>query len=299
MKNPGDASPMNFLQLIGILVIVNSLIWALWRHSQEGGLGVGGGALLAFALVAGLALIFYKREVEVSFTNEGASIKAAAEQATADAAEIAAIRKRVEAQAATLDLVAKESADAKQLVDNLRQESERADKKLKMLEAKTSQIKQLPDGRVKTGGTVTGDFTILAKHFNDMQVAYREMRLEDAYTNAREAVRVYEETKKILDGAAVMTIGGEASNEAVALMYAIAAEAAAKAGDHNLALERHTIAYTLDPLNAKLAALHVVALIKADRKDAAQKFIDDAMKRNDSFSADLRKHLVQLGIIDR
>jgi hypothetical protein len=299
MSTPSStSSSMHFLQLIGILVIANALIWAAWRNSQPDGLGAAGGVVLAFALVVGLALIFYKRQVEVSFSKEGASIKAAAEQATTDAAEIATIRQRVEAQAATLDLVAKDSAEAKKLVDSLRKENERADEKLKMLEEKTSQIVRLPDGRVKTGGTVSGDPTVLFKHFNEMQAAAKEQKLDVARARAKDAVRVYEESKKMLGDGPIMVMGGDIAPEAIARMYAMAADAASHDGDNKQALAWHAVAFQLTP-NPEVTAYHVIALIKADKKENAQKLVDDTLKRNDAFAAEFRTLLVQLKVLPK
>lgn len=51
----------------------------------------------------------------------------------------------MEAQAATLDLVAKESADAKRLLDELREENGKAEDKLKRIEQKTLETAQLAE----------------------------------------------------------------------------------------------------------------------------------------------------------
>lgn len=51
----------------------------------------------------------------------------------------------MEAQAATLDLMAKESADAKRLLDELKKEKKKADNKLKLLEQKTLETAKLAE----------------------------------------------------------------------------------------------------------------------------------------------------------
>ncbi len=61
------------------------------------------------------------------------TIKAAAERAESDAGEIEEIRKRVEAQAATMDLVAKESAEAKTLLNDLSEQNKIAESQIQSL----------------------------------------------------------------------------------------------------------------------------------------------------------------------
>jgi hypothetical protein len=286
---------MNLLQLVGLLVILDSLICAAWFKSQGNDLGVGGVILLAFALVAGLALLFYQREMTVSFGKEGASIKAAAEQATTDAAEIAKIRARVEAQAATMDLVARDSAQAKKLLEDLRIENQHADEKLKLIEEKTAQIVQLPDGRLRTGGSVSGDPVILAKHFEAMQAAQSAGRSAEAYTEAKECIAVYEKTQEIIKVGVGMTMG-DPKPEAVARFYDIASVGASGEKNFALALEWHTKALNATP-TAVLTALQVLALGNAGKQDEAKKLIDDTLKRNDSFSAEFKAKLLELGVL--
>jgi tetratricopeptide (TPR) repeat protein len=287
---------MNILQLFGLLLVVNSLVCAAWFKSQ-GNLGAGGITLLAFALVAGLALIFYKREVTVSFGKEGATIKAAADQATTDAAEIAKVRARVEAQAATMDLVARDSAEAKKLLDELRKENALADEKLKLIEDKTAQITQLPDGRIKTGSVVSGDPATLGKHYTAMQTALAAGRTEEGYAEAKDCVRIYEETAKIISAGVSMTTG-DVQPDSISRFYDVASVGAYKAGNADQALEWHTKAFNATP-TAILAALQVVALGNAGKREEAQKLIDDTLKRNDSYSEEFKGKLLEMGVIKK
>ena len=135
---------MQILQLVGVLIIVNALTCAGWFVANSKPLDGGGITLLGIAMVAGLALTFHERAIEITF-GKVATLKAAAQQATTDAKEITAIRQRVEAQAATLDLVAKESADAKRLLKDLREENIKADDKLKLLEQRTMETAKLAE----------------------------------------------------------------------------------------------------------------------------------------------------------
>lgn len=87
------------------------------------------------------------------------SIKAAAEQAVVDARQIKELRERIEAQSATVDLVAKSAMDAKnlsteaqgiskeakQLVDALDRKNETANKKLQEIEEEIKKVNSISD----------------------------------------------------------------------------------------------------------------------------------------------------------
>jgi hypothetical protein len=104
------------MKLIGILLVFNSLAVSSWWITVH---GTHKGAVLTLcflAVFAGIALVVSDRITEVSMKGVG-TIKAAAEQASADANEISALKNRVEAQSATVDLIAKDSAST---LDQLR-----------------------------------------------------------------------------------------------------------------------------------------------------------------------------------
>lgn len=187
---------MQLLQLAGILLIVNSLTFAGWFFAQNKEIGLAGTTLVAFSIVAGLALVFHERALDVTL-GKFASIKAAAKQATADAKEIGAIRDRVEAQAATLDLVAKASSDAKKLLEDLRTETKSADEKLKQLEQKTEEIVKLPDGRTKIGAMVSGTPSKLEEQFQQVQAALQAKDPKRAFEMARKAITMPDPTTSV------------------------------------------------------------------------------------------------------
>lgn len=104
------------MKLIGILLVLNSVAVSSWWITAH---GTHKGAVLtlcSLAVFAGLALVVSDRITELSMKGVG-TIKAAAEQASADANEISALKNRVEAQSATVDLIAKDSAST---LDQLR-----------------------------------------------------------------------------------------------------------------------------------------------------------------------------------
>jgi hypothetical protein len=77
--------------------------------------------------------VLHERVTELTVKWVG-TIKAAATQAVIDAGEIAEIRKRMEDQRATIDLVAKEATGAKRLSEDLSQKNQRAEQKLTELD---------------------------------------------------------------------------------------------------------------------------------------------------------------------
>lgn len=106
------------LKLIGALLIINALFitawWVMGEHLHKG----WAFTLCLSAIFVGSFLVLQERVTELTVKGIG-TIKSAAEQASADANLIADLKSRVEAQSATVNLVAKEAADAKQLVNDL------------------------------------------------------------------------------------------------------------------------------------------------------------------------------------
>jgi len=116
-------------KLAGLLFVANALLILVWwvysgQPQQKAAFAFSG-----LAILVGLALTFQDRLTE--FTIEGVgSIKAAAEQATQDAGQISELRKRIEAQSATVDLVAQEASAARKLGEEVRSRNEEAERKL-------------------------------------------------------------------------------------------------------------------------------------------------------------------------
>ncbi|MBU1194959.1 MAG: hypothetical protein KKE62_10170 [Proteobacteria bacterium] len=95
-------------KFIGFLIIANAIIivswWLMGEHPNKGWAFTICLAVIFF----GAFIVLHERITEISVKNIG-TIKAAVERATADANEIAEIRKRIEAQSATVDLVAQKA----------------------------------------------------------------------------------------------------------------------------------------------------------------------------------------------
>jgi hypothetical protein len=121
------------MKFIGILLIINSIAASAWWITTHGTYKVAVISLCSLAVLAGIAFLVCDRLTEFSLEGVG-TIRAAAKQATTDANEVAKLKTRVERQSATVDLVAKEAADAKQLVDDLSEKNSKAEEKLSQLD---------------------------------------------------------------------------------------------------------------------------------------------------------------------
>ena len=121
------------MKLIGILLVLNSILVSAWWIMTHGTHKIALLTLCSLAVFAGLVLLLSDRITELTMKGIG-TIKAAANQATADANVVAELKTRVESQSATVDLVAKEAADAKQLVNALSEKNSKAEEKLSELD---------------------------------------------------------------------------------------------------------------------------------------------------------------------
>jgi len=281
------------LKFLGVVVIVNTLLGAGWYVGTGKPWSLALTTLTIVVLVIGLALIVNERAIELSF-GKVASIKAAASQVSADAAEIASIRTRVEAQAATMDLVAKESSEAKRLLSDLREENKEADEKLKALVDKTAEIQRLPEGTTIMGGILMGRPTLLQDKLDEAHNKLQSGDIAAAYEDAKKCVQMYEDSRAQSKGIAMAT--GGVSGEGVAVIYAFAADLAQRQNDAGPAVEWASKAVTAQP-SPEHKALLVVAYLKAHRQGEAQKIVDEAVNGSDQDSITLRELLLKFGII--
>jgi hypothetical protein len=157
-------------QLLGVLLIINGIVVTAWWVATGKGSATGALAVCGLAVFAGIALVLSDRLVEVSVKGVG-TIKAAADQAISDAKEIATLRQRIEAQGATVDLVAKEAADAKALVDEVARKNQQAEQKLSSLD---QAIREGNEAVAELEAYTQFNSTILAAQ-NDDRKAYDQL----------------------------------------------------------------------------------------------------------------------------
>ena len=121
------------IKIWGIIILIVVLPLTFWWVTSARKYK---GYVLSFcatAVFVGIALIIQDRIIE--FTIEGiGTIKAAAEQATLDAKQVSEIRQRIEAQSATIDLVAMQAGEAKKLSEEMDETLQKASKTLSELQ---------------------------------------------------------------------------------------------------------------------------------------------------------------------
>ena len=121
------------MQVIGVILVFTSLAataWWIGTGRRHRGSMV---TLCGLAVFAGVFFVLQERVTEITFQGFG-TIKAAANQAKSDASEVNQIKRRVQEQSATIDLVAHEAADAKKLIDELSRKSDLVDQKLRAVD---------------------------------------------------------------------------------------------------------------------------------------------------------------------
>jgi hypothetical protein len=116
------------MQIVGTLLAVCSVGAAFWWRERRGVL-----AAAILGVVAGLALTIQDRITELPLPGFG-TIKAAAEQATIDAATISILKERVENQSATVDAVAAQASGAKVLAQQAEEQTKQAAQRLEDLD---------------------------------------------------------------------------------------------------------------------------------------------------------------------
>jgi uncharacterized protein YoxC len=126
------------MKIIGLLLITNALVITGWLVTTTGG-NRWIISICLIAVFAGIALTFQDRITELTIKGVG-TLKAATEQASAKLDEIEAIRKRVESQSATIDLIAKDAKDARELTEDIRKKSADVEKKVKEVDSSVESI---------------------------------------------------------------------------------------------------------------------------------------------------------------
>lgn len=176
-------------QLIGIFLILVSVAGTAWWIRSERANTKSALGLCLIAVFAGLGLTLEDRILELTIGGIG-TIKTASEQAVSDAREIAAIRKRIEAQSATVDLVAKEAVAARRLVDELSRKNDDAQRELQTLDRS---IKQGSQAVAELQAYTEFNSTVVAAQ-TDNRPAYDQLwdwSQDDAYPFKKAAAQAY------------------------------------------------------------------------------------------------------------
>ena len=117
------------LKVCGLLSAFISIIITTWWLTSNKPYKGWFFAICLVVIFFSIFLIIQDRATEITVKGVG-TIKAAVEQATEDVNEIAELKKRVEAQSATIDLVAEKATKAQDLSEEIASKNEIAAKKL-------------------------------------------------------------------------------------------------------------------------------------------------------------------------
>ncbi len=102
------------LLITGLLIIIAPISIAIWNVIKSKPVTKDIYYICVISLIIGLPVIMIDRITEIPIPYIG-TIKAATEQATSDSQEVSRLRKRIESQSATIDLIAQNATDAKKL----------------------------------------------------------------------------------------------------------------------------------------------------------------------------------------
>ncbi len=286
-----SANKMPILQLMGILVVVNTLTCAAWFVLRGKNLSAGIVSLILISTGAGLILAFRGRADEIA-SIASAKIQSAEQQAAADARQIAALRERIEAQSVVMDSATREAAEAQSLLDRLKQENQNADDKLKLLLEKTSAVSVLPDGRILAGTSIVGLPERFIETRTRMTQSYEHKDYEAAYAAAQSCIQMFEETQSAKPSA-LSSMTGELSAEEIAVLYGVGAEMALRFSDHDKAVEWAQKADSASS-SAEGKFTLVAALVGARKSDQALEVINETLSHKGG-EADKFKALLQVG----
>jgi hypothetical protein len=142
MSNPQIRKNTAMIQLVGILMILNTLALSAWwlatGHPYPKSLIV----LCTIACAVGLALVFYERGFDLDLLGN-AKFRVAAQQAVADANEIAEIKKRVENQSATVDLAVTKAVEAEREIAETKKRVEAQSDAVSSVVRKTADVERV------------------------------------------------------------------------------------------------------------------------------------------------------------
>lgn len=174
------------MKIIGLLINLNALILTVWWVSTEHPHKPWAITACILALFVGMFMVLQDRAIEITLKGVG-SIKAAAQQATTDANAIASLKERIEAQSATIDLVATKASEARNLVDQLAERAQEADAKIDQVDKTIKEAEKLNLFHSIVLAAENDDwdaFVSLLKWIDDKNFPLREIAA-NAYTRIR------------------------------------------------------------------------------------------------------------------
>lgn len=350
------------LQLIGILLILNTLVSGVWWTAQNRAWSAGLAAFAGLGLIAGLTLAFHQRLLEIVRADVG-DISAAARKAQDEAKAVTELREKMEIEIGELKRLAGKSAptppvektapavveDVAPELTDLREklaanatEIERLGKQLDEARQRAAEMgaaAAAPSAAAAPEATVPGekpaspappaapsattvelprglpksreilppsDTKSRDRDHAALQKGRLKQRFEEAiefhkkeqdglaYVAAKACVELYESSKDAgkKDGP---DLGGVTADGAAAI-YSVAAEICQRVDQHERAVEWAQRAVALHP-SPERKALLATTYLNFKMRDEADKIIEEANSGYDAASLELRKLLIDFGVI--
>lgn len=132
------------MKIAGFIIMINAVVLAAWWVCTEHQHKPWAITIGLIAVFVGLCLMLQDRAIEITVEKVG-TIKAAAEQAVVDAQVVGDLRRRIESQSATVDLVAESAKKAHNLINDLSKKNEMAETRVNELENASSEIQNIID----------------------------------------------------------------------------------------------------------------------------------------------------------
>jgi hypothetical protein len=272
---------MQILQLLGILVILNTLTCAGWFVLQGKQMSTAIMGLVAVSVISGLVLTVRGR-TEKTGSGDTTRIRLVETQAATDARQIAMLKEQVQTQATALDSMAKEAAETRRLLDSLSQANQKAEEKLKRLSENTPAL----TASEKT--SAHGFSERLEETRGRMMHYYEQKDYEATYQAAKSCIQLFENGSS---GSADQ-INGDLTSDDIAVLYGIGAEMAIRMTDNHQAVEWAQKGVSASP-SAEGKFTLVAALCGAEKNGEARKLVDETLSHQgpeaDKFKALLRE----------
>ena len=256
------------MQFVGLLLIVNSLAGGAWWVAS----GRSQTIVLPICVAAMALGVFLMIHSHATSHPAGAGVASG--------------------QAANSEDLAHQIAEAKSVLEELRDQTAAADWHLKQLDEHVKSMEVLPDGRNRIGNTVIGQPVTLLAKLEALKKVPAD-RPAEALALAQECITLYESTRDKMGG--VVIASGDIGPDMIGGLYVTAATTAQRMDDHDHALEwaRAAVAVRSTP---ERQFLLVTTLINKNLSNEASGIIQQVLKAGGPDAAKFRQLLDQYKI---
>jgi tetratricopeptide (TPR) repeat protein len=255
---------------------------------------IGGGAVIIAAIITGIFLLFDTgRKDQTPHIETGGNVHGPISVFQETGPVTINYNLPLTATKEAIQELEKKLKETDEKIELSRKEIELLTSAPKDLDQRTSGIEKLPDGRTKLGHFVTGHPSIVIEEHEAAVKYYQKDDFTNALKHSQNAIKAYEETKKIKYS---MSTGG-LKPEAVEVIYRLAAISAQRLLKNELAYQYAQKAVEADGSSQNKALLSTT-LANLKRFDEAQKYIQEALKtepQNKEFEKLRKDYQAKLG----